>query len=184
MSDRRHLWRDEDADKEQSPAPRREQRENSETASILDLQSSAGNRAVAQLLKSRETTPVPAVQRDWGDPKPREEPKDSGPTATGTMTVPDLELVVPILSFSRQAGSPNQPKTESGVASVTIPIDVSDVKIHEAVIKGKHFATVTIAIASRSTITLHDVVFSDIQLGREMAQVSMDFASMDVRHSG
>jgi hypothetical protein len=177
MNDRRHLRRDEDADKEQSPAPRRERPENSETASIRDLQASAGNRAVAQLLEARNADPVLApVQREPGGWKPGAKPAENS-----TMTIPDMKLTMPILSFSQLDRGAGRAKDQSGEVSVTIPLESADARISEAVVTGTQFDTITIALGSRQTFTLHGVVIASIQMGPDMAGLSLSFTSMEFK---
>lgn len=183
MNDRRHLRRDEDADKEQSSTTPRARRENHENASILDLQASAGNRAVAQLLESREGDPAPApVQRQWSAPKPAPapEPTDRGPTPTGTMTIPDVKLTMPIISFSYPNLGARDAKDKSGVVDVKIPLERADAWIYGAVSGGRHFDTITIA-NSRQTVTLHSVVISNMSIAHDMAQISLSYTSMEFK---
>jgi hypothetical protein len=171
---------DEDVVKGRSPAPRPERRENPEAASIIDLQASAGNRAVQALLESRAADPALApLQRQPADQAPGAEPADTRTSAAGTMTIPDMDLVMPILSFQQQVGRPNQPKTESGEVIVAVALENLDPAIQEAVAKGRHFDTITVAIGSKSTFTLHSVVFSSFQVGSDIATVSLNFASME-----
>lgn len=186
MNDRRHLRRDEDADRERSPAPQRERRENPETASILDLQSAVGNRAVAQLLESREGDAAPTtLQRQPADQSPAAEPANEGTTsATGTMSIPEMDLAMPILSFSQQVGGPGERKRSSGDVVVSIALESLDPRIQEAVAKGKQFATITVALGSGTTITLRSVVFSSFQVGSNIATLSLNFASMEFSPGG
>ncbi len=176
MNDRRHLRRDDDADRELSPAPRRERRESPEAASILDLQGSVGNRAVAQLLE---------LQRQPADQAPGAEPANDGPTtASGTMTIPEMKLAMPILSFSQQIGRPREPDSTAGEVVVTISMESLDPRIAEAVAKGREFETITVTIGTKSKFTLHSVVFSSFQLGSDMATLSLNFKSMEFSPGG
>ena len=186
MNDRRHLRRDDDADRERSGAPRHERRETPETAAVLDLQSSVGNRAVTQLLESRDSDAAPmTLQRDPVDQAPTADPANEGKTsATGTMTIPEMDLEMPILSFSQQVANPNQPKTPTGEVAVTIALESLDPRIQEAVVKGKQFATITVAIGSKTTVTLHGVVFSSFQLSSDIATLSLNFTSMEFSPGG
>jgi hypothetical protein len=186
MTDRRHLRRDEDADKEPSPPPGRERRENPETASILDLQGSVGNRAVAALLVSREADAALApLQRQPADQAPGAEPANDGKTsATGTMTIPEMDLVMPILSFQQQVGRTRQPKDSSGEVFVAIALESLDPRIQEAAAKGEHFDTITVAIGPKSTFTLHSVVFSSFNVGSNTATLSLNFTSMEFSPGG
>jgi hypothetical protein len=184
VNDRRHVRRGEAAEQEHSQAPRPEWRENPETASILNLQGSAGNRAVAQLFESRDGDAAHApLQRQPADQAPGAEPTDSRTSAAGTMSIPDMEMVIPILSFSQQVGGPGQRKTPSGEVVVSIAIESLDPRIAEAVAKGKGFATITIVVGS-STFTLHSVIFSSFQIGSDVATLSLNFTSMEFSPGG
>lgn len=176
MNDRRPLRRDEDADKEHTRATRRERRENPDTASILALQASAGNRAVTARLE---------VQRDPADQAPAAEPANEGTTtASGTISIPEMDLVMPILSFSRQVQGPGERKSESGDVVVTIAMESLDPRISEAVAKGRQFDTITVVIGSRSTFTLRSVVFTSFQVSSDTATLSLNFASSEFSPGG
>ena len=98
----------------------------------------------------------------------------------GTMSIPEMKLAMPLVSFSQQAGRPTQPKTSSGEVVVSIALKDLDPRIAEAVAKGKQFATITVAIGSKTTFTLRSVVFSSFQIGSDIATLSLSFTSMDV----
>ncbi len=183
------MRRDEEPDAHRSPAPGPERRENRETATILDLQGSAGNRAVAQLLETRESrdardardaAPARAtLQRQPADQSPRAEPTDSRTTATGTMSIPEMEVDMPILSFARRVSGPGSPKTSAGDVEVAIALGSLDPRISEAAAKGRQFATITIQVGSR-TFTLHSVVITSFNVNSEIATLSLNFTSIDV----
>lgn len=185
MNDRRHVRRGEDAERERSPGLRSERREHPETASILDLQGSAGNRAVAQLLETRDRhSALAPLQRQPLDQAPGAEPTDSRTQANGTVTIPEMELVMPIISFQQQVKGTNEPKSEAGEVVVSIALASLDPRISEAVAKGTHFETITIAIGSSTTFTLHSVVLSSFNVGSEIATLSLNFTSIEVGSGG
>jgi hypothetical protein len=185
VNDRRRLRRDDDTDRDQAPTRPAGRHDNPATAAILDLQSSAGNHAVGQLLQTGAHDPalVP-LQREPVDQAPGAEPTDTRTSAGETMTIPELELVMPILSFQQQAGRPNQPKSESGEVVVTLAIEKLDPRIAESVAKGRQFATITIVIGSRSTITLSGVVLSSYSVGSDTATLSLNFTSIVFGQAG
>ncbi len=183
MNDRRHVRRDEEADAHRSPAPGPERRENRETATLLDLQGSAGNRAVAQLLESRDkrdaAPALATLQRQPADQAPGAEPADSRSTATGSMTIPEMDVDMPILSFARRISGPGSAKTSAGDVEVAIALESLDPRIAEATAKGRHFATITVDIGSQ-TFTLHSVVITSFNVGGDIATLSLNFTSIDV----
>lgn len=95
------------------------------------------------------------------------------------MSIPDLELTVPILSFSRQVSGPRQPKDESGEVVVSIALDKLDPRIAQAVSSGKQFASITVVLGS-TTLTLSDVIFASFNVGSEIATLSLNFQKIEV----
>ena len=177
MIDRRQLRRVEEADKERSPGPGREPRKSAEAASILDLQGSAGNRAVAQLLESRNADPTLApLQRQPSGWRPGSESANDG-----RMTIPDMKLTMPIRSFSHQDGGARDTKDQSGVVNVTIAFGSHDAEIAEAAAKGRQFDTITIALGARQTFTLHSVIISGYTSANEVTGLSLSFTSMELK---
>lgn len=170
MNDRRHLRREGDTDKERWSALPHERRDNPETASILNLQGSAGNRAVAQLLE---------VQLQPPEPAPGAEPTDTRTSGVGTMNIPDLELTISILNFSRQGSGTQQPKTPSGEASVSFAVASMDPRLVEAMTRGTRFAEITVAIGTKATIKLHGVMISGINVSGDTASLTLSFDSME-----
>jgi hypothetical protein len=157
--------------------------EGSEAESILDLQARAGNRAVSELLSAREgAAPVP-VQRDTGDEKTGAEASGAGKVPSSyTMSIPQLELTVPIESVQQasgpRGGDTNRAPTPSGEVIVTVSADNLDQRLVEAAMKGRPFATITIAIGT-ATITLHNVVISSFQMGTGSATLQLNAQSID-----
>lgn len=186
MNARRRLSRDEDADKAQSPAPRHERRENPETASILDLRARAGIRAIAALLEQRGAdASVATLQRQPAEQAPTAEPANEGKTsAAGTMSIPEMDLEMPIISFMQQARATGRPKDSSGEVVVSIAMESLDSKIHQAAATGKQFDTITVTIGSGATFTMHSVVITNFQLGSDMATLSLNFTAMEFNPGG
>ena len=97
---RRHR-EDEASDERRSRAPRPAEADGADAA-ILDLQATAGNRAVTELLGP--AAGEVALQRDTTDGTPTAEPADSAaPTTGSTMSIPALDLSVPLLSVQQGA---------------------------------------------------------------------------------
>ena len=153
-------------------------------AAIVDLQATAGNRAVTELLGP--TAGDVAIQRDTTDGTPPAEPTDTS-TATGsTMSIPDLKLSVRVESVQQGgrgggrvggAGSKGEGST-SGEVTVTFKAEDLDPRLMEAAAKGRQFGVVTITIGS-VTMTLHDVVISSAQMSGETASLSLNFSSRE-----
>ncbi len=101
----------------------------------------------------------------------------------GTMTIPDMELVVPIHSFSQQIKGAGRLKDSSGDVTVTIPLDGFSPRIAEAVSKGRHFDTITVTIGSQ-LFTLHGVVIESLQMTIETFALSLNFTSIEVGKGG
>jgi hypothetical protein len=148
--------------------------------SILVLHDRAGNRAVASLLTARGRAPtrVP-VQRDTPAKTPGPGKGTDGKTsASGTMSIPDLKLSLPILSFSQQVRGTNREKETAGDATVTIALSDLDPRLSEAAAKGRRFDTITITIGSGTTLTLHGVFISGVNIGAETVGLSFSFDSI------
>ena len=170
MNDRRHVRRDEEATELQVSAPRRERRESSEAASILNLQGSAGNRAVAQLLE---------VQRQPPEQAPGAEPTDTRTSGVGTMTIPELKMAISILHFSLQGNGMQQPKGPGKEAHVSFPTASMDPAFIEAMTRGKPFAEVTVALGTKATFKLHGVLIASVNVSGDVASLSLTFNSME-----
>lgn len=181
MSDRRQVRKGEDADERRSAARSPERREGRDTGPILDLQARAGNRAVAALFGTHPANSTRApVQRQPGDQSPTAEPaNEAGTSAGGTMTIPDPDLAVPLLSVSMQVGGTGQQRGSSGEVVVSIAIKSLDSRITQAVAKGSRFAKITVAVGAQ-TFTLRDVVFSSFSMGSDVATVSLNYTSIEL----
>jgi hypothetical protein len=156
-----------------------ESRHASEPADLLGLQGLAGNRAVAALLETPGAdagrTPV---QLQPEGPTNAEPAGDGTKSGTATMAIPRLDLSIPILSFSQQAGRPNQPKQESGEMVVTFALKDFDPRIAEAAAKGVPFEPITITIGT-TTLTLHNVALSSYSISQDTVALGLNFASME-----
>jgi hypothetical protein len=185
VNDRRSARRDEESDDRRAAAAPLERRERPEAASILELQASAGNRAVAELMGShQDDAGRQELQRDPADDASRAEPANEGnATATATMAIPDLELSIPLLSFSRQVTGPGRSDESSGEVVVTFAISKLDPRVTKAVTIGRRFKVITIVIGPQ-TITLHDVLFSSVNIGPDTVALGLNFASMEHHVSG
>ena len=119
------------------------------------------------------------LQRDPVADASRAEPANDGTaTASGTMAIPDLELSIPLLSFSQQVSGPGRSKESSGDVVVTFPIGKLDPRLTKAVADGQRFKMITIVIGT-NTITLHDVVFSSVSIGPDTVTLGLNFTSME-----
>ena len=148
----------------------------------VNLHDHAGNRAVASLLTSRggPVTRVP-VQRDTpGQAHPPGKADDGKTSASGTMTIPDWKLSIPIASFSQQVKGPNRQKETGGEATVTIALSDMNPKLSEAAAKGRKFDTITIAFDTGDKITLHGVYISGLNIGTETVGLQLNFESISL----
>ena len=177
MTDRRHLGRDEDTDRRRSAVARREEHESPETAAVLDLQERAGNRAVAGMLETQGAT-ARGVTLQLQPDGPAQPANDDKSSAAATMTIPEMKLSIPILSYSRDVGGPNQPKKAGGNLTVSIPVKSLDPRLAQAVARGDRFETITIE-ARTHKITLHGVMFSSFQMGGDVATLTLNFTSIE-----
>ena len=181
---RRHR-EDEASDEGRSRAPRPTTADGADAA-ILDLQATAGNRAVTELLGPMAGDV--AIQRDTTDGTPAAEPTDTS-TATGnTMSIPDLKLSVPVESVQTAvngadrgtSGRGSREQTTSGEVVVMFRAEHLSPALFAAVAQGQQFAVVTITIRS-STLTLHGVVISGAQKGGETASLTLNFSSREFK---
>lgn len=178
MNDRRHLGRDEETVK--GRAPTLERHENSDSAAILELQGRAGNRAVAAMLEAHgaEAARSPVQRQPEGQALPAEPANEGKTSAAGTMTLPELDMTVPIASFQQQVGRPAQPKEASGEVMVTVAIADLDPRIAQAAARGDRFAEITVTIGAK-TITMHEVVFSGFNIASDYAALTLNFTSIE-----
>ena len=177
MNDRRRLHAEEDPERARYGTVRPDRRDDPRSASILDLQGRAGNQAVAELLGGRASDAARTpVQRDV--PKGETDTKGGKTSGAGTMTIPTLDMAVPILSFSQQAGGAGQKKESGGEVTVTLSEADVDARIWQAAASGRHFDLITIALGT-STFTLHDVVISSVNTGSGTVSVGLNFGSME-----
>jgi hypothetical protein len=185
VSDRRHLQQDADPDQRLTAQPQRDRRDDPGTAVILDLHHRAGNRAVAALLAPHEAGGTrAAVQRAPEDQAPPAAPVNEGKkSATGTMTISELDLTTPITSFSQQVGRTNEPAGSQGEVVVTIAAENLDPRLTQAAATGRRFDTVAIAIGAQ-TLTLHGVVISSFSLGSDAASMGLNFTSIELGSGG
>ena len=165
-------------------APGVERAAGTDTDAVLNLQQLAGNRAVGELLRGAGPDSLrPAVQRDPGDDAttvgdPGALPLTEVANATSkTMSVPDLDLVLPITSF----GMPAQPPGAQGGTgsrakemSVTMAAESLDPRISNAVMTG---ATVVLSSGSGPALTLRDVTMTSLNTGGASASFTLSFGS-------
>ena len=187
--DRQRPHRDDEAsDERQARAPRPIEAGGADTA-ILDLQATAGNRAVTELLAP--STGDVAVQRETTDESPTAEPTDTTASATRTMSIPDLKLSVPIQSIQMGAqragrggtGNSSREQATSGEVVVTFGADNLSPALFAAAAQGQQFGVVTITLGA-STLTLHGVVISSAQRSGDSASVSLNFTSREFTSGG
>ena len=172
------LRREDDGERTRPPGSRVD-RQSPAADSILGLHDHAGNRAVASLLTSRgvAVARVPVQRYTPGKAPPPGKANDGKTSASGTMTIPDWKLSVPITSFSQQVKGPNREKEPGGEATVTIALADMNPKLSEAAAKGRHFDTITITIGS-TTLTLHGVYISGLNVGTETVGLTFSFDSI------
>ena len=173
MVDRPRLRRDDEVEhpRRQINAPSR--RDGHEQAAVLDLQRAAGNQAVAELLGANGADAAPAVQRDEAD----------ATTGTGTMSIPDWKLDVPIQSFQLEASRPNREKAAGGEVHITFDKKHLDPRLMKAVTDGKQFEEITVQIRGRK-ITLRGVYFSSINMSGDFVSMSLNFGSIEFPEEG
>jgi hypothetical protein len=104
VSDHQRLRKDDELERSRRAPPPVDRQEPTTADTIRDLQGTAGNRAVAQLLGPDASAPALAtVQREETGGG------DKGTTkAPGTMTIEELKLAMPIQSLQHQAGRPGR----------------------------------------------------------------------------
>ena len=187
--DRQRPHRDDEAsDERQARAPRPIEAGGADAA-ILDLQATAGNRAVTELLAP--STGDVAVQRETTDESPTAEPTDTTASATRTMSIPDLKLSVPIQSIQMGAqragrggtGNSSREQATSGEVVVTFGADNLSPALFAAAAQGQQFGVVTITLGA-STLTLRGVVISSAQRSGDSASVSLNFTSREFTSGG
>jgi hypothetical protein len=183
VNDRRHSRHDDELDRGRAAVPPATTDHANETANVLALQGLAGNRAVAGLLEARgaDAGRTPVQLQPEGPPTTAESVDDRTTSGTPTMAIPRLDLSIPILSFSQQAGQPNQPKRESGEMTVTLAVKDLDPRIAQAAAKGDQFEPITITVGT-TTLTLHNVVFSSYSISQDTVALGLNFASIE-RHT-
>jgi hypothetical protein len=182
----RRRRRDEDEWRER--APQRDAPQGADTESLLDLQARAGNRAVTELVGAQGTDAgLPQVQRESPDAAPTATPDAEGKPRVDTMSIPELNVAVPIQSIDSSrmgpsgrggSGRDREKKSTAGELTVLFAAEHFNPKLMEAMNQGREFGTVTITI-STMTITLHGVIISGAHMGRESASISLSFSSMD-----
>ncbi len=180
--ERRHR-EDEASEARQARAPQPNEPHGADAA-ILDLQATAGNRAVTELLAP--SAGDTAVQRDTTNDTPTAEPMDATTSATRTMSIPDLKLSVPIQSIQMVApragrggtGDSSREQATTGEVVVTFGADDLSPALFAAVAQGQQFAVVTITLGS-STLTLRGVMISSAQKIGDSASVSLNFTSRE-----
>lgn len=188
MSERRRRDRvDEDPGGARPASPRRESHAPPEVASIRDLQHRAGNHAVAALLaRSGSEAARVQVQRDApARTPPAGSEADDRSSSTGSMAIADLDLEIPILSFSRgQGGRQRRRDAEAGEEDagdflVSLPLSAMDPRLQEASAKGRSFDTVTIKLGPNTTVTLKGVYIAQVMIDERFVSLTLNAASVD-----
>ena len=143
-------------------------------AAILDLQATAGNRAVTELLAPTAGDVAGAARHDrW---HAAAEPMDTTTSATRTMSIPDLKLSVPIQSIQMVApragrggtGDSSREQATSGEVVVTFGADTSARRCSPRSPRVNSSPSSTITLGS-ATLTLHGVVISSAKKSGESA---------------
>jgi hypothetical protein len=184
VNDRHHSRREDELDRGRPAARPAGDHRASEAEVLLGLQELAGNRAVAALLETHGTDAgrTPVQLQPEGPPQAPEPLDDSKASGTATMAIPRLDLTIPILSFTQQAGQPNLPKQESGEMIVSFAMKDFDSRIAQAAARGDLFEPITIAIGT-TTVTLHNVVFSSYSVSQDTVTLGLNFASIETTPS-
>jgi len=159
-------------------------------ATLLDLQSRAGNAAVGGLLAGEGPTALRRViQRDEATPE-RTATKGAGgdgaKPAVAMLASPALKGPVPLQSFSYRpgkrpvggssGGSEGTGQT-GGDVSVSIRLDDFDPALQSAAMKGGAFETMTISAAGGSYI-LDNVVVAGVSYSEESVFVTLNCTSL------
>jgi hypothetical protein len=172
MVDRPRLRKEDELARSRRPASTPDRRDGPRTPSVLDLQRSAGNQAVAQLLAA-EADASPTVQRDETDTT----------SGVGTMSIPEWKLDVPIQSFQHGASRPNREKAAGGEVYITFDKKHLDARLMKAVTDGKQFEEITVQVGGRK-ITLRKVFLSSISMSGDFVSLSLSFGSIELPGEG
>ena len=172
----RRRRRDELEEEEQlhhaAPEPEPEQRASAPSAvahktladKALDLQKTAGNRAVGA-----------ALQR---------QPGAAPSTAHGEATFDD-ELKVPVLSVQQQdpppGGRSREDEVTYGELVIITPTGEHSVTLQQALIQGKTYAQVVIVVGG-ARIILTNVMISSVQMSGEHQSWSLHFSKREFAH--
>ena len=98
------------------------------------------------------------------------------------MSIPDMEVEMPLLSFQKDVDRPQEPKSEAGEVVVMVELKDFDPRLAKAVADGRHFETITVKVGEKATFTLSDVVFSSLQTGSAVVSMTLDFSKMKFHH--
>jgi hypothetical protein len=146
---------------------------------LPELQRTAGNRAVAELLGAQRVDAPATVQRQPADGA---ESANAGEvTAAGSMTIPELDKTLPILAFSRRADRTQKGEATSGEAELVIEIEHLDPRIQQAMLNGRKLATVVVTVGPIK-VTMKNVLISGVHVTREHATVSLVFEVSELDH--
>jgi hypothetical protein len=101
------------------------------------------------------------------------------------MAIADLDLEIPILSFSRgQGGRQRRRDAEAGEEDagdflVSLPLSAMDPRLQEASAKGRSFDTVTIKLGPNTTVTLKGVYIAQVMIDERFVSLTLNAASVD-----
>ena len=173
MIDRRRLPNEDQLERDRRQPSARGAPAGDAAGSVLNLQRAVGNQAVAELLGAASQGAVATVQRDETDTT----------TATGTMTIPELKLAIPIQSFQLQTNRPR--RTEEAGGEVVLSFDEKhfDPRLMKAATDGRQFETIAVQIGGR-TITLHKVVMSSVSMGGGTVLMTLNYTSIELPQEG
>ena len=162
---------------EQEPAHRRTvvQRSEEPGNGVLELQRSAGNKAVAERIEvARDGTAPPEAQ-----------------SKAKTLTLEKLSRPVDLLSVSLKSSTPSGPgtsgsgKTELHEIVVTAQLDDLAPEIQQALAKGKHLGDGDLTMGS-TIIHMTDVLISNIQVGNSPSDpytFTLNFAGVEFKQA-
>ena len=188
--DRQRPHRDDEAsDERQARAPRPIEAGGADTA-ILDLQATAGNRAVTELLAP--STGDVAVQRETTDELAdcrahrhdrvgHSHHVDPGPQA---LRARSQSIQMGAQRAGRGGtGNSSREQATSGEVAATFGADNLSPALFAAAAQGQQFGVVTITLGA-STLTLHGVVISSAKRSGDSASVSLNFTSRELTSGG
>lgn len=169
--------KDEASDEWRELGPRRDAPREGDAESLLELQAQAGNRAVTELVGVHGADAGrSSVQRDLADGTQTATPDaDKGAKPrVDTLSIPELNLAVPVLSFEGSQSGRRGPGEE---VTVTFAPEHMTARLWEAMTKGREFGTVTVTLGPM-TVTLRGVIITAAQMSPNAASLTLNCSKM------